>query len=62
MIEPEKIVIVKAPDFVKGEKIGIVIRPCKDHEGSWIVQLLDPNITTKTICVGRSDKDSIKLG
>lgn len=61
-VESGLVVLVTAPNFIKGSKIGVTIKKCKDHESAWIIQLLDPNIITRNICVGANKGDSIKVG
>lgn len=52
-------VLVTAPNFFKGSKLGVVLGPCRDHENSYRVYLFDPRQVTKEVCVNPLQGDTI---
>jgi hypothetical protein len=57
--KPRDYVIVSAPDIFKGNKLGIVIKLCPDHDGAYRVQLFNPDNPNKDVCVNPLKGDLI---
>lgn len=53
-------VIVYAPSFYRQPRVGIFMGPCKDHDESFIVKLLDENAPIKDVCANLRNRDTIE--
>ena len=56
---PDDRVLVAAPDFFKGHRLGVVTGPCRDHDDAYRVYVLDKEISTRDICVNPLKGDFI---
>lgn len=52
-------VIVSVPDVFKGNKLGVVIKSCPDHDGAYRVQLINPDNPNKDVCANPLQGDII---
>lgn len=52
-------VIIRAPSFYRETRAGIFLGPCKDHDDSFRVLILDPDAPIKEVCVNTSIGDTI---
>jgi len=53
-------VVVYAPSFYKDSRIGIFLGPCKDHDNSYRVLLINPDVPIKEVCANLKMGDTIE--
>lgn len=53
-------VLVYAPSFYRERRVGIVLDPCKDHENSFRVRVMEKDAPIKDMCVNLNIGDTIE--
>lgn len=54
-------VIVFAPNFYRAARIGFFKGPCRDHDGAFLVDLLDDDAPIRVVCAGIDSRDTIEI-